>query len=278
MLYFKQILQYRLTPWSTNWLLTDVPGNSRLLPLFGSRDVYKKCNYGRSQYLFIYRLVLLKIIDVLDCILKNNQKEFIKPFKNIHFYYPVLLFIFNDIGLGRMKFLINQATSDITFDEFESLAGDEEFIIKKWLELRPRYLNYRGEIENLFLINGAKEYEIPVRLKVIIEQVDEILEFQRKQYSSCISPDVVWINKNTLRHNEKEILFLEKKDNRRKKIVKLFTKNISGLSSKTIKEKLSIKTETLKANITQINERLLSIDLAIKLDNFDKLYKLINLE
>ena len=72
-LYLKQALEYRFSPKrALNFMLTEIAGDCRYPKVIGDKNRIKECNYSFKQYLFIYKLLLTKIIETLDCILLNN--------------------------------------------------------------------------------------------------------------------------------------------------------------------------------------------------------------
>lgn len=272
MLYLKQTFGNKWAPIkTTDFMLTEIRNDCRNLKIIGNKNINKKCTYGYNQFLFVYRLLLLKIIEILDCVLLNNKVPFIEPNKNIDFCYPFALFMYSDVGLGRKKFIVKQAIAETNFEEIPNLAGDPNTMINNWKEVRPKYLNYKGEIETLFAVNGYKEFHVPIRLKMFIEVIDEILKIQKSQYSP-IKTNGIQLKSNTLSYNKQKIIF--KKDGTRLKIISLLIRNNNGINSKDIRKKLEMNYDLFKTNIRQINKRIKSINLKIKYDKEKKLYLL----
>jgi hypothetical protein len=274
MLYIKQFLQNKWTPWIVDWVLTDIKVENIPRPLLLSKGVFKKCTYGFNQYLFTYRLIYLKIIEILDCILLDNQETFIEPHKHIHTYFPFLVFMYTDIGIYRKKFFWERAIKEIDFEEIESLAGDPITMVETWKRTRSDYLNYRGEIENRYAAIGFKEYSIAPRLKLIFDQVDEILENQRQQYSPFKHVQAKWVDKNTIEFKGEKLKFIGK----RQKFLKMLTKNITGITGKELRDKVNLKMKNFKATKGHINKRLKTINLSVKFIEKDKVYKLIEIK
>ena len=276
MIYLKQLLVYRIKPLFVDWVLYVFPYPiSNVNFAFRINKTIKKCKFSKNQYLHIYRIILNKIIETLDCIVLDNQKEFIPPYKNIHVYYNVLLFIYNDIA--RRKFYFQQEWETASFNEVENLAGDPINLINAWKENRSKYLDYRGDIETQFSLNGCKTFPLPYRLEVILGQVDEIIANQKQQYSKTVSADIKWKNRNTLIHKGKELVFQNKEDNMRRKLIAIFIKNKNSIKSEEIREKLELSYDLFKSIKKQINSRLKTIDLKIYYDKNNKVYRLISL-
>lgn len=276
-LYLKQVFEYRFAPKKAiNFMLTEIPGDCRYPKVIGDGKILKKCNYTFKQYLFIYRLLLLRIIETLDCILLDNQDPFIEPHKNIHFFYQLATFMYNDIGIVRRKFLLKQTEFETNFDEVGKLTGNIRDIINVWKEVRPKYLDYKGEIETLFATSGYQEFHIPIRTKVMIEAIDEILEFQRSQYSPT-KINGIQLKNGFLSYHGNKIEF--GKNTTRLKLLKLINKNNNGekISSKEMKNKLEMNSNLFKTNIGQINDRIKDIKLTIRYDKGKKLYLLTTL-
>jgi hypothetical protein len=274
-LYLKQAFEYRFAPKkAVNFMLTEIVGDCRYPKVIGDGKILKECNYSFKQFLFIYRLLLLKIIETLDCILLNNQDPFIEPHKNIHFFYQLATFMYNDIGLIRRKFLFKQTELETNFDEIPKLNGDIKNIISSWRGVRPKYLDYKGEIETLFATNGYQEFHIPIRTKMMIEAIDEILEFQRSQYSP-IKISGIQLKDGILSYKDKKVKFT--KNTTRLNLIKLIYDNQNGISSKTIREKLEMNYDLFKTNIKQLKDKIKDIKLTIKYDKDKKLYLLTTL-
>lgn len=271
MLYIKQFLRNKWTPWIVDWVLTEIKGDNIPQKLLLSKGVFKKCTYGFSQYLFMYRLIYLKTIEILDCILLKNQEPFVEPHKHIHVYYPFLVFMYTDIGVFRKKFFWERAVNIVDFEEIESLAGDPTTMVKTWKRVRSDYLNYKGEIENRFACNGFKEYPVPPRIKLIFKQIDELLDDQKSRYSPTKTTSIKF-SKGLLQYQNKKIHF--KVSSVRQKLLSVLINNPPGIKSKEIKTKLELSTELFKTNIRQINKRLVKVSLAIRYDSNKKVYLL----
>lgn len=269
--YIRQVLTTRWTPKTVDLILTEITKDSKSITVLCDMNIYKKCKFTYHQYLFVYRLILSKVIEILDCFLKDNQEPFIKPNKDIYSGYPLMLFSLKEIGLIRRKFMIQILEREITFDEIPNLAGDPKTMINNWEKVRSNYLNFQGDIETLFTINGSKEFKIPARLLFFLEETDKILENQRLQYSP-IKINKIQLKGNTLLYKNQKIIF--KKDGVRLKIINLFVKNSNGISSKEIRNKLEMSYELFKTNIRQINNRLKDINLKIRYDKNKKIYLL----
>jgi hypothetical protein len=181
--------------------------------------------------------------------------------------------MYSDIGLYRRKFLFEQ-TGEADFDEIESLAGDPRTMVNTWKEIRPRYLDYLGKIENRFAAQGFKEYHIPIRLLIILEQVDEILEYQRLQYRDKKSATIIFDGR-LLEFNNKKLIFL--RGSTRSKIIKMFQKNPQGIDSRTVREKLEMSYKLFKTNIRQIKNRIKPLGLTVIYDTITKRYFLSEL-
>jgi hypothetical protein len=255
-------------------MFTEIPGDCRYPKVIGDGKILKECSYSFKQYLFIYRLLLLKIIETLDCILLDNQDPFIEPHKNIHFFYQLATFMYNDIGLIRRKFLFKQTELETNFDEIPKLNGDTKNIINSWKEVRPKYLDYKGEIETLFAANGYQEFHIPIRTKMLFEAFDEILEFQRSQYSP-IKINGIQLKDAILSYKDQKVKFT--KNTTRLNLIKLLYNNQNGISSKNIREKLEMNYDLFKTNIKQLKDKIKNIKLTIRYDKDKKLYLLTTL-
>jgi hypothetical protein len=179
--------------------------------------------------------------------------------------------MYTDIGVYRKKFFWERAVNIVDFEEIESLAGDPATMVETWKKVKKDYLNYRGEIENRFACNGFKEYPIPPRLKLIFEQVDEILDYQKSKYAP-IKTNGIKFSKGTLQYMDRKIHF--KIGSLRHKLLAILVNNSSGIKSKDIKTKLELSTELFKTNIRQINKRLINVNLAIRYDSNKKVYLL----
>jgi len=255
-------------------MLTEIVGDCRYPKVIGDKNRIKECNYSFKQYLFIYKLLLTKIIETLDCILLNNQKPFIEPNKNIHFCYQLAVFMYSDIALNRKKFIFKQLTSETGFEEIPNLAGDPKSMINSWKEVRSKYLNYKGKVDTLFAVNGYKEFHIPIRTQMMFEAFDEILEFQRSQYSPTIVNGIK-LKDGVLSYKSKEVKFL--KNTTRLNLIKLIYNNKNGISSETIREKLEMSYDLFKTNIKQLKDKIKDIKLTIRYDKDKKLYLLTTL-
>lgn len=271
-LYLKQALEYRFSPKrALNFMLTEIPGDCRYPKVIGDGKLIKKCNYNSIQYLFIYRLLLLKIIEILDCILIDNQDPFIEPHRNIHFCYQLVTFMYSDISLMRKKFLFKQSSYETNFDEIPKLSGEMKSIINSWKEVRSKYLDYQGEIETRFAVKGYREFHIPIRTKMMLEAIDEILEFQRSKYSP-IKVNGVQLKNGILSYKGNQTKFT--KNTTRLNLIKLIYDNKNGISSKTIREKLEMSYDLFKTNIKQLKDKIKDIKLTIRYDKNKKLYLL----
>jgi len=269
--YIKQILTTKWTPKTVDLLLTEIIKNPISKKLLCDMKIYQKCKFNYQQYLFIYRLILSKTIEILDCILKDNQNIFIKPDKDIYIAYPLMLFALKEIGFKRNKFLIQIIDREITFDEIPNLAGDSKTMVDTWTRIRPNYFNFQGDIESLFAINGFKEFLIPARIKFILEETDKALEKQRSQYSP-VKVNGIKLKNGVLSYKDNQIKF--GKDTTRLNILKLIYKNPTGISSKDIRKKIEMNYDLFKTNIRQINKRIKNINLKIRYDKDKKNYLL----
>ena len=272
--YINQILTTGWTPKTVDLLLTTIPKNDKSMATLCNTKIYTKCKFTYQQYLFIYKLILSKTIEILDCVLKDNQNIFIKPNLDINIAYPLFLFVLKEIGFKRGKFLSQIMDKDITFDEIPNLLGDPKTMIGNWVNNRANYLNFQGDIETLFAINGSKKFPIPTRIEFILEETDKALEKQKSQYSP-IKTNGIRLKNNILSFNKKEITF--KKGSIRLKIIKLLIKNNQGISSKDIRKKLEMNHYLFKTNIRQIKNRIKNIKLTIKHDENKKVYLLTTL-
>ena len=272
--YIKQVLTTKWTPKTVDLLLTAIPGNDKSMTALCNMKIYAKCKFTYQQYLFIYRLILSKTIEILDCALKDNQNIFIKPDQDIHIAYPLFLFALKEIGFKRKKFLIQILDKDITFDEIPNLAGDPETMISNWANNRANYLNFQGDIETLFAINGRKEFPIPTRIEFFLEETDKALEKQRSQYSP-VKVNGIQLKNGILSYKDKKIKFT--KDTTRLKLTKLIYDNKNGISSKTIREKLEMNYDLFKTNIKQLKDKIKKIKLTIRYNKDKKVYLLTTL-
>lgn len=272
--YIKQVVTTTWTPKTVDLLLTTIPGNDKSMTALCNMKIYAKCKFTYQQYLFIYRLILSKTIEILDCILKDNQNAFIKPHQDIHIAYPLFLFALKEIGFIRKKFLIQILDRDITFDEIPNLAGDPNTMINNWINNRANYLNFQGEVENLFSINGRQEFPIPTRIEFILEETDKALEKQRSQYSP-IKVNGIQLKNGTLSYKDKKIKFT--KNTTRLNLLKLIYKNPTGISSTDIREKLEMSYDLFKTNIKQLKDKIKCIKLTIRYDKDKKVYLLTTL-
>jgi hypothetical protein len=228
---------------------------------FDKKRAMKDWNYGEEakitnkEWVLYWKMIFYKLYEVIDTILSFDT---VSPHSNINTYYPLFIDVFNFIGKRKLKQFYFK-----DFKPFMSMTGDIGRMKKEWKEQKGQYIDQKGIIDNVYglTIPATETFPIPYRFKVILDQIDEILEDIRKRskheninrFIITPLPNEFKMSKNTLVLKDRQILF----EGIRGKIIKLlFEAKGNPLPIRTIAKYINKSPEQTRPIIDQINERL----------------------
>ncbi len=131
-----------------------------------------------DNLLFFYKVEFDVPFNILNTVYSpylDNESALIPPLVGIISDFDANLRIFNAIQ-NHWKFA-NEYKMD--FSPFTPFSGDQIRILREWKKLRGKFIDHKANINNLFQINGSKEFKIPFRLRRFLEIAGSNLKDQR---------------------------------------------------------------------------------------------------